>query len=315
MPVKTCRDYLQSQGTLTSCGTRKNYSLRSQFSGELSVIFEENELKDWELPFRFDFDNREIKYGIKGEGPPVVLVHGTPWSSFNLRHLINDLSHDHKVYYYDLLGYGQSDKSNSDVSLGIQNRLLNTLIGHWGLEEPFIIGHDFGGTTVLRTHLLDKRAFKKIVLIDPVAISPWGSPFFKHIEKHESAFSGVPDYIHEAIVKAYVETAAHQELSPETLDGILTPWRGASGKSAFYRQIAQADSKFTDEFQGKFSEVRSPVLILWGKEDKWIPCEQAYVLHNHIKDSKVVTIQNAGHLVIEEKPQALLAEIRDHFEH
>jgi len=34
------------------------------------------------------FDGREVRYGITGEGPPMVIVHGTPWSSFNLRHLI-----------------------------------------------------------------------------------------------------------------------------------------------------------------------------------------------------------------------------------
>lgn len=280
-----------------------------------SVIFKESELENWDLPFSFRFDNREVRYGIKGEGQPVVLVHGTPWSSFNLRHLINDLSRDYKVYYFDLLGYGQSDKSDSDVSLEIQNQLLDTLIDHWDIEEPYIIGHDFGGTTVLRNHLLDKRAFKKIVVIDPVALSPWGSPFFKHVAKHESVFSDVPDYIHEAIVTAYVKTAAYQELNQETLEGILAPWIGLSGKPAFYRQIAQADSKYTDEFQDKFSETHSPVLILWGAEDKWIPCEQAYVLHRKIEGSKVVTIPDSGHLVIEERPQALLREIRDYFEY
>ncbi len=245
----------------------------------------------------------------------MVLVHGTPWSSFNLRHLINDLSKDHNVFYFDLLGYGQSDKSDSDVSLGLQNRLLDTLIDHWGIEKPFIIGHDFGGTTVLRNHLLDRRDFKKIVVIDPVALSPWGSPFFKHVAKHERVFSDVPDYIHEAIVTAYVQTAAHQEIEKETLDGMLEPWRGLLGQPAFYRQIAQADSKFTDEFQDKFSEVRSPALILWGDEDEWIPSEQAYALHKKIAGSKVVTIPNSGHLVIEERPQALLSEIREFFGH
>jgi len=43
------------------------------------------------------------------------------------------------------------------------------------------VGHDFGGTTVLRTHLISERKFEKIVLIDPVAVSPWGSPFFQHV--------------------------------------------------------------------------------------------------------------------------------------
>jgi len=188
------------------------------------------------------------------------------------------------------------------------------LIEHWKLESPFVVGHDFGGTTVLRNHILDKREYKKIAVIDPVELSPWGSAFFKHIEKYENAFSTVPDYIHSPIVEAYIKTAAHQNLTQETIDGILSPWIGDQGKPAFYRQIAQADSVFTDEFQRKFNEVNAPILILWGEEDQWIPCEQAYILQSKIKGSKLVTVPNSGHLVIEEAPAVLSAEIRAFFE-
>ncbi len=270
-------------------------------------------MSNWNLPYTFQYQGREVKYGIKGNGESLILVHGTPWSSFNLRHLIHDLASSYTIYYFDLLGYGESDKSKADASLGIQNRLLDTLVEHWELELPFIVGHDFGGTTVLRNHILDKRRYKKIVVIDPVALSPWGSPFFKHIKKHESAFSGVPDYIHSAIVEAYIQTAAHQKLTQETINGILTPWQNEQGKQAFYRQIAQADSVFTDKFQDKFNEINAPTLILWGEEDKWIPCEQAYLLRSKIKDSKLVTIPNTGHLVIEETPAVLSAEIKAFF--
>ena len=266
-------------------------------------------MKNWKLPYSYSYDNKEIKYAIKGEGEALILVHGTPWSSFNLRHLINKLSSSFKVYYFDLLGYGQSNKKDADVSLAVQNKVLKELISHWGLENPYIIGHDFGGTTVLRSHILDKINYKKIVLIDPVAISPWGSPFFKHVEKHEEAFAQVPDYIHKAIVEAYIKTAAYQELNEETIEGILTPWTAEDGKAAFYRQIAQASSKYTDEFQDKFDEIKSEVLILWGEKDEWIPVEQAHKLHSHIKNSKLVTIEDTGHLVIEENPDSLYKEI------
>ena len=146
-------------------------------------------MTEWKLPEEYIFDNRSVRYGIIGDGPPVVVVHGTPWSSFNLRHLIHALSKAFTVYYYDLIGYGRSDKSPGDVSLGIQNQVLDHLLDHWGLEQPSVVGHDFGGATVLRTHLLNQRDVNRIVLIDPVAVAPWGSPFFQHVRKHESAFA------------------------------------------------------------------------------------------------------------------------------
>jgi len=214
------------------------------------------------------------------------------------------------VYYYDLVGYGQSDKRPGDVSLGIQNKVLAQLLDHWGLDNPAIIGHDFGGTTVLRTHLINGRNFVKIVLIDPVAVAPWGSPFFKHVNAHEAAFSSVPDYIHNAIVRAYVKTAAFKPIDDATLDMIVLPWTQPDGKAAFYRQIAQANSGYTDEVQPLYSKISTPVLILWGREDTWIPLEQGEILHDMIPNSLFHVIPDAGHLVVEEQPDALIEKIR-----
>ena len=268
---------------------------------------------EWKLSKSYLFNGRTVRYGMIGNGPPVVVVHGTPWSSFNLRHLIKNLSQDFTVYYYDLIGYGQSDQSPGDVSLGIQNRVLDRLIDHWGLENPYIIGHDFGGTTVLRTHLINGRKFRKIVLIDPVAVSPWGSSFFKHVNAHEAAFAGVPDYIHEAIVRAYVQTAAFKPIDASTLDMIVLPWTGPGGKAGFYRQIAQANSSFTDEIQPLYGSISTPVQILWGREDTWIPVEKGKALHEMIPESLFDVISDAGHLVIEEQPDRILEKIRPFF--
>jgi pimeloyl-ACP methyl ester carboxylesterase len=267
-------------------------------------------MTEWKLSQTYHFNGRRVHYDVRGDGPPVVLVHGTPWSSFNLRHIIKALSEDFTVYYYDLLGYGQSDKTSGDVSLGIQNQVLSGLLDHWQIRQPVIIGHDFGGATLLRTHLLNKCNFDKIVLIDPVAVSPWGSPFFRHVKEHETAFAGVPDYIHEAIVRAYVKTAAYKPIDVATLDMIVAPWMDEDGKSAFYRQIAQANSAHTDDVQPLYAQITSPTLILWGSEDTWIPLERGEALHDMIPGSTFRVIPDAGHLVIEENPDQLIQEIR-----
>ena len=267
-------------------------------------------MAEWKLPESYVFNGRIVRYGMIGNGPAVVVVHGTPWSSFNLRHHIKDLSQDFTIYYYDLIGYGQSDKSPGDVSLGIQNQILDQLIDHWGLDNPFIIGHDFGGTTVLRNHLINGRTFRKIILIDPVAVSPWGSPFFQHVNAYEAAFAGVPDYIHEAIVRAYVKTTAFKPIDDATLDMIVLPWVGPGGKAAFYRQIAQANSSFTDEIQPLYGKISKPVLILWGREDTSIPLEKGEALHEMIPGSIFHAISDAGHLVIEEQPDRIFEKIR-----
>jgi len=267
-------------------------------------------MSDWQLTETYNFQGRVVRYGKMGQGNAIVFVHGTPWSSFNLRYLIWQLAKDYSVYFFDLLGYGQSDQAEGDVSLRIQNQVLDQLLEQWGLEKPIIVGHDFGGATALRTYLLNQRNFKAMILIDPVAVSPWGSPFFSHVNAHEAAFAGVPDFIHEAIVSAYVKTAAYQPLNSETLNGILSPWMGDQGKAAFYRQMAQANSKYTAEIQPLYKNITVPVLILWGNEDIWIPVERGKELNSLIPGSRMRIIEEAGHLVIEEKPEELVHEIR-----
>ncbi len=258
---------------------------------------------------RFQSSFGEIAYDLKGRGSPIVLVHGTPWSSFSWRHLIPPLSQCFKVYYYDLLGYGASEKAIADVSLGVQNKVLSELLDHWNLKFPIVIGHDFGGATALRAHLLDRRSFQKMILVDPVAIAPWGSEFFTHVKNYEDSFKDIPPSIHKAIISAYVQGATYKSFDEETLDGLIEPWLGPTGQTAFYRQIAQSSQKYTDEVEGGYPDIRTKVLIVWGKEDNWVPIEKGSKLHEAIKDSKFVQIAESGHLVMEDQPTMLLAHI------
>ncbi len=49
-------------------------------------------MKHWTLSNEYDYHGRYVRHGHAGTGPAVVLVHGTPWSSFNLRHIVKGLS-------------------------------------------------------------------------------------------------------------------------------------------------------------------------------------------------------------------------------
>ena len=93
----------------------------------------------------------------------------------------------------------------------------------------------------------------------------------------------------------------------------MAPWIGGEGKAAFYRQIAQADSGFTDEVQPLYDRLNRPVLILWGREDTWIPLQQGEALHAMIPGSLLRVIEDAGHLVVEERPEDLILAIRAFF--
>jgi len=210
------------------------------------------------LPHRFDYAGDAIAWGCIGDGPPLVLVHGTPFSSQVWRRIAPQLARRRTVYFFDLLGYGQSAmRPDQDVSLNVQNGLLAALFDHWSLSRPEILAHDFGGAAVMRAWHLKGLRYARLTIFDAVVVRPWGSPFVAHARRHEAAFAGLPAYLHEALLRAYLQMAAHHALSPQALELYLTPWIGEVGQPAFYRQIAEMDEAQTDEVQHRYGPMRA----------------------------------------------------------
>lgn len=262
----------------------------------------------WSLTQTFDFRGQAVAYDVVGEGEPIVLVHGTPFSSYVWRRIARELSRHYTIYMYDLLGYGQSEKrSGQDISLGIQNDVFAALLAHWRLAAPNVIAHDFGGATVLRAHLLNGCDYAKLLLFDAVALRPWGSPFVQHVRQHEAAFAGVPDYLQRAILAAYIRGAMTRTITDAELEPYMSPWLGEVGQPAFYRQIAQMDLRYTDEVEARYGEVRCPVLLLWGTQDQWIPLEQGRRLARLLSQSRLREVIAAGHLMQEDAPEAVVS--------
>lgn len=262
------------------------------------------------LPETFHFDGQAVRWGRIGSGPPLVFVHGTPFSSHVWRRIAPLLAESRSVYFFDLLGYGRSDmREGQDVSLGVQNRVLAALLRHWDLASPDVVAHDFGGATALRCHLLDRADYCSLTLIDPVALRPWGSPFVQHVLAHEAAFAGLPAYIHRAILDAYIAGAAFRSLPQSELDAYATPWTGPVGQAGFYRQIAQMDQRYTDEIAALLPAMRTRVSILWGREDAWIPPQKGEQLAALIPGATLHLVPEAGHLVQEDAPEAVVAHV------
>lgn len=263
---------------------------------------------DWQLTKSFKSSFGKVAWDTFGRGPALVFVHGTPFSSFIWRKIAQSLQSQFTIYCFDLLGYGQSEKAQ-DISLGIQNIVFFELLNDWQLEQPNMVAHDFGGATALRTHLLNEYDYRNLILIDPVALKPWGSPFVQHVRAHEKAFSGMPSYIHQAILPSYIQGAAHKPLGDDAMQGHVAPWTSTEGQAAFYRQIAQMDQKYTDEIETLLPHIRCPTRIIWGQEDAWIPVQQGDKLAKMCEASHLRIVPNAGHMVQEDAPEIIIDEI------
>ncbi|MEM7177674.1 MAG: alpha/beta hydrolase [Pseudomonadota bacterium] len=262
------------------------------------------------LDERFSFNGQSVAWGAIGAGDPIVLVHGFPWSAQSWRAIAPWLAKTHRVYFFDMLGTGLSEMhANQNVAESVQSDLLAALIGDWGLERPQIVGHDFGGLAALRGHFVNKIAYAKLHLVNSVAVLPSGSPFYAHVRNHEAAFAGLPAYAHEALFRAYVQAAAHYPLREEAIETYLAPWSGESGKAAFYRQIAHADSSNIAQAQQLYAPTDFDVHMTWGLRDTFIPVDQGREVAGLLDAKSFTGIGDAAHLVQEDAPAALLGSL------
>jgi pimeloyl-ACP methyl ester carboxylesterase len=266
-------------------------------------------MDDWRLTQTYQSPAGKVSWdrlGPAGESP-IVLLHGTPFSSYVWRAVAAALSRDHEVFVWDMPGYGQSEKSaRQDVSLRAQSRLFADLLVHWGLTEPTVIAHDVGGAVALRAALLHGVPYPRLVLVDPVALRPWGGPFFRLARDNAAVFEQLPAPLHRALVRAYIAEASSPGLPDSVLDRLLAPWLGVDGQPAYYRQIAQLDERDTDEIQDRYESITIPVLVCWGTDDTWLPWTLGQELAAAIPNARFELIDGAGHLVQEDAPSALI---------
>ena len=272
-------------------------------------------MADWTLRHRLATAEGEIAWDRFGDGPAVVLAHGTPWSSWTWRRIAPRLAERFAVYVFDLLGFGASEqRDGQDVSLAGHGRRLAELLELWGLERPAVVAHDIGGAATLRAHLLHRKPMAALALVDVVALGPWGSPFYRLVGEHEAVFRQLPAAIHEGVVRSYVGTAQARPLERAVEDALVSPWLGPLGQPAFYRQIAQGDQRDTDEVEPRYGEVAAPTLVVWGAADPWIPVTHGRELARRIPRARLEILPDAGHLVQEDAPDELARLLAGHLE-
>src|SRR5215208_3148131 len=266
----------------------------------------ENGTGGWRLGKRQLTPVGEVAYEVFGEGPPVVLVHGTPVRSYLWRNIVPALAESHSVYAYDLLGYGESEKGEGqDVSIPVQARLLGELAEGWGLDAPAIAGQDIGGGIVLRAHLLERVGFSRIAVLDAVVLTPWLSEPKSstwHVREYAEAYETMPDHLFAAFFSAYLGET-NSNLDQETFKAYVAPWQGEEGRRAFVRQALQFEEWHTGEIEPQLDSIEVPVLVAWGEEDGWLDPSQAPRLQQEIPGSKLKFISRAGHFVQEDTPE------------
>lgn len=268
----------------------------------------------WHLDEEHITSAGRVRAGRGGEGPPLVLAHGWPWSSYAWHRVIPVLAERFRLHWYDMPGFGRSEMDPGQPSgIDVQGGVFAEMLAHWGLDRPLVVAHDFGGAVSLRAHLLHGRDYGRLVLMNVVAMRPWGSEFFEHVKRHVDAFTGLPPHIHGAVVDAYIRSAMAVPIPEEDVEALKAPWLSDDGRVAFYRQFAQADETFTAEIEDRYRALRCASAVLWGTEDPWIPLSRGEALAKAI-GTPLDRLEGLGHLPQLEAPDRIVERVTAHLE-
>ena len=264
--------------------------------------------------------NTRIAHGAYGTGDPVVLIHGTPSSSYIWRNVLPSLVEaGYHVHLFDLLGYGLSERPADlaiDTSVTGQVPIFEGLLEHWGLSDLHVIAHDIGGGVAQRFALQSPERVRSLTMIDVVSFDSWPSK-----RTHEQMQTGLdklinaPDAVHRAHFRDWLLSTVQKKerLEKTSMQTYLDFISGPVGQGSFFQhQVMHYDPKHTNEVAPRYPELgKLPVQLIWGEDDAWQVVDWAYKLHESIPDSELHVLNECGHFAMEDQPEQIVALLVD----
>lgn len=254
---------------------------------------------------------KRIANGTHGNGEPVILIHGTPSSSYIWRDVYRRLvENGYKVHLFDLLGYGLSERPWDpavDTSVTGQVPILEGLIAHWGLDRFHLVSHDIGGAIAQRFSIFNPESVKSLTLIDTVSFDSWPSKRTKEqMQAGLDILIKKPDEEHREHFRNWILSTVNNKdkIREGVLDTYVNFISGPVGQGSFFQhQVSHYEHKHTSELDGRLHELgHLPVQILWGEDDAWQVVAWAHKLHAAIPNSTLHILPDCGHFAMEDKP-------------
>lgn len=236
-----------------------------------------------------------IHYLVGGDGPPLLLLHGHPSRALEWAPILPQLTRAHRVIAIDLLGYGNSDAPDIDYSVATQTDMVAQLLDVLGIPQTDVLGFSLGGWVALKLAVDHPERVHRLVLVDnaglkfstPLTADSYTPKTLAEFRKLEALQSNrkLPDFVARDIMRILQEKA----------------W--------VFRRVAASGLSFRYALDGQLANVRMPVLLIWGKEDRLIPYEVALRLQRELPQAKLIGLEGCSHLVFWECRDRALPEV------
>jgi pimeloyl-ACP methyl ester carboxylesterase len=266
-----------------------------------------------------EVDGVRIHYLDRGQGTPVVLLHGNAVSAedFVVSGLISRLAERYRVIAFDRPGFGHSERPRDRLwTPDAQAALLHQAFSHLGIEQPIVLGHSLGALVALALALRQSADVRRLVLVsgyyfpsarlDVVLAAPAAVPVVGDVMRYTVSAVFARMLIGRTVKAMFAPQAVPSDfLSTLSREMLVRPLQiRANAEDAAFMVPAAAS------LRKHYAELTVPTAIFAGEADKVVdPDDNARKLHAELSNSDLHMLPGLGHMLHHVAPEQLMAAI------
>lgn len=239
---------------------------------------------------------QKIQYvEVGSEGPTVILLHGLGTDSSIWAANLAALSEKTHVFAIDQIGFGRSDKPPLDYRIATFTDFLNGFMQALKIPRATLVGHSLGGWVAAEFAIQHPHMTDKLILVDSTGIKSrnWKDARSSPVNLNPASL---------ADTRKTLEFLFHDKsiISDQLVRQLFE--RRLRNADA-YTVTRVLDGMAYDQWLGKgLSQIKTPALLIWGRNDALTPLSDGEALHRGIPNSRLEVLGNCGHLPQIEKP-------------
>ena len=260
---------------------------------------------------------RNAERGTRGA---IVLLHDLPGGAFTWADALPALDATGRaVYAFDMLAFGESDHPwPSDTSNWGHADTLSYALAELGLSEIVLVGFGQGGAVaqVLATRLYREQT-AALALVDTYAYEyafapDWPLPEMAKRQDPDAPKHTPLDQVLADLRNTLPSAAAKAKyLAGSKLDAYVNEWNSEVGKELLFQHVRLMLPLYSNSVSSYVRQLTIPVLIVWGEADQITPLQIGERLAREIANAQLKVVPGAGHLILDDAPEAVGAAIAD----
>ncbi len=264
-------------------------------------------------------DGVKLHYVERGSGEPLVLLHGngSMIQDFESSGLIDMAAPTFRVIVFDRPGFGHSERPRNVVwTPDAQAELLKRALDELGVANAIVLGHSWGASVAVAMALKYPDFVRGLVLASGY--------YYPTLRPDVVAMSAPAIPVVGDVLSNTVSPLAARITWPLMVSKIFSPAHVPRKFGGFPKEMALRPSQLQASagesalmipdayhFQNSYKDLKMPVVIVAGEDDKIVDIEQSVRLHSEISHSKLHRIPAAGHMIHQTGTHQVMSAIQE----